>query len=74
MSFVDIDGSGEIEYSEWLTATTDRKKLLSRDRLSNAFKYFDKDNSGSISVEEVKQILGVRKNVVNEGVWSDIVK
>ena len=33
MTQVDIDGSGEIEYSEWLSATSDMKKLLSKERL-----------------------------------------
>ena len=30
MRIADTDGSGEIEYSEWIVATTNKKKLLSR--------------------------------------------
>ena len=30
---VDIDGSGFIDYSEWVVATIDKEKLLTRDKL-----------------------------------------
>ncbi len=35
---------------------------------------FDKDNSGSISAEEIKSVLGVGKKVGSESVWEDIIK
>ena len=54
MKIADIDGSGEIDYSEWLVATLNRKNLISEEKLRTAFSYFDKDNSGSISIEELK--------------------
>lgn len=40
---VDTDGSGEIDYSEWIVASTDKKKLLTDEKLLVAFKVFDKD-------------------------------
>ena len=46
MEAADIDGSGEIDYSEWLMATTNRKSLLNEDKLKQAFAYFDEDGSG----------------------------
>ena len=39
-----------------------------------AFELFDKDKSGSISANEVKQILGVGKKIGSEEVWIDIIK
>lgn len=33
---------------------------------------FDKDKSGSISANEIKDVLGVGKNI-DEKVWNDIV-
>ena len=42
----DIDGSGEIDYSEWIVATIDKNKLLTEEKLRAAFSLFDKDNSG----------------------------
>ena len=51
---VDADGSGEIEYSEFVIATMNEKNLLSNNKLQTAFKMFDKDGGGTISTEEVK--------------------
>ena len=53
-SKVDADGSGEIEYSEFVIATMNEKNLLSNNKLQTAFKMFDKDGGGTISTEEVK--------------------
>lgn len=54
---VDIDGSGFIDYSEFVVATMNEKNLFSEKKLRAAFKMFDKDDSGSISKEEVKESL-----------------
>ena len=72
MAIADADGSGEIDYSEFVVATMDKKKLLSNEKLETAFNLFDKDNSGSISADEIKDVLGVGKNI-DEKVWNDIV-
>lgn len=72
MKMVDSDGSGEIDYSEWVVATINKNRLLSDEKLEQAFKLFDKDDSGSISSEEVREVLGVRKNI-DESVWNEII-
>ena len=51
---VDADGSGEIDYSEFVVATMNEKNLLSSNKLQTAFKMFDKDGGGSISTDEIK--------------------
>lgn len=48
-SKVDIDGSGQIDYSEWVVATINKEKLLTKEKLQAAFNLFDKDGGGSIS-------------------------
>ena len=73
MKAADADGNGEIEYSEWIVATTDKKKLLTNEKLQLAFKVFDKDGGGTISSSEIREVLGVGKNI-DEKVWNDIVK
>jgi calcium-dependent protein kinase len=35
---------------------------------------FDKDNSGAISANEIKEILGAGKKFGNEQIWNDIIK
>ena len=42
MDAVDSDKSGSIEYSEFVVATVNRKKILSNENLENAFSMFDK--------------------------------
>jgi len=50
---VDVDKSGSIDFAEWSVATINRNTLLTETNLRAAFKLFDKDNSGTISSEEV---------------------
>ncbi len=42
MAMVDLDKSGEIDYSEFIAATLDRKEMMSKERLDQAFNMFDK--------------------------------
>jgi calcium-dependent protein kinase len=55
---VDADGNGEIEYSEFILASMNKKKALSRENLTAAFNRFDQDNSGTITLNELRTILG----------------
>jgi len=50
-----------------------RGELLQHDKLKAAFEMYDKDGSGSISTDEIKQVLGVGKDI-SEEVWQQIVK
>jgi Ca2+-binding EF-hand superfamily protein len=47
----DLDGNGEISFSEWVTATRDRTKAFSEEKLRAAFEFFDKDGTGAINRE-----------------------
>lgn len=58
MKSADTDGSGEINYTEFLAATMDANVFLREDYLRTAFMMFDKDNSGKIDNEEVMALLG----------------
>jgi calcium-dependent protein kinase len=69
---VDADGSGEIDYSEWVVATINKENLLSDVKLKQAFNLFDKDESGSISADEIKAILCGGKNI-DEEVWNQVI-
>jgi len=70
---VDADGSGEIEYSEFVVATLNEKNLLSNNKLQTAFKMFDKDGGGSISIDEIKQVLSFGQTL-DEDVIAQIIK
>lgn len=54
--FFILDGAnhGFIEYEEFLRACMDQKTLLCDEHLVYAFNFFDKDNTGRISVDKIK--------------------
>lgn len=70
---VDADGNGEIDYSEFVVATMNEKNLLSNNKLHTAFKMFDKDGGGSISTDEIKQVLSFGQNL-DEAVVQQIIE
>ena len=70
---VDADGSGAIDYSEFVVATMNEKNLLSNNKLQTAFKMFDKDGGGSISTDEIKQVLAFGQNL-DEKVIAEVIK
>ena len=70
---VDADGSGAIDYSEFVVATMNEKNMLSNNKLQTAFKMFDKDGGGSISTDEIKQVLSFGQNL-DEKVIAEVIK
>ena len=68
---IDIDGSGFIDYSEWVIATIDKKQLFSPEKLRIAFNLFDKDGGGTISLDEVKEVLCSGQEI-EDSAWNRI--
>jgi len=64
MKQVDTNGSGVIDYTEFVVATISRKSLLSKERMEAAFKMIDKDGSGYLELKEIKDLFnpGNEKN------------
>merc|ERR1712032_691932 len=58
MEDIDSDGSGVIDYTEFLAATLDRNVYIQQDVCWNAFRIFDKNSDGKISQDELKLVLG----------------
>jgi len=54
---VDTDKSGFIDYSEFVQAAMDKSKLLSKKNLAAAFRKFDTDGSGTLSLSELQEVL-----------------
>jgi calcium-dependent protein kinase len=54
---VDSDGSGVIDYTEFLAATLDKKLYLQEDVCWSAFRLFDRNGDGKISQDELKAVL-----------------
>ena len=68
-SKLDLDGSGTISYNEFLTSIIDSRKILTEDRLEKAFKMFDRDENGLLSVDEIKSFFGG-----DEKTWKKVLK
>lgn len=63
MRNVDIDGNGVIDYTEFVMATMNEKNMVNNEKLMQAFKMFDKDNSGTITPDEIREVLGFDSNI-----------
>ncbi|CAI2365235.1 unnamed protein product [Moneuplotes crassus] len=55
MDNIDFDKNGEINYSEFLAATIDRKYFESKETVHTIFKHFDIENKGVITPESLKK-------------------
>lgn len=52
-SACDTDGSGQLEYTEFMVACMDRSALLSDENLEITFRMLDKDGSGFITKKDL---------------------
>mmetsp|Transcript_19154 Transcript_19154/g.43564 ORF Transcript_19154/g.43564 Transcript_19154/m.43564 type:complete len:514 (-) Transcript_19154:74-1615(-) len=57
MESVDSDGSGVIDYTEFLAATLERRLYIQEDVCWCAFKVFDLNGDGKITLDELKKVL-----------------
>ncbi|XP_072962091.1 calcium-dependent protein kinase 29-like [Typha angustifolia] len=60
MEGADVDKNGSIDYLEFTTAMMNRHKLDRKETLIKAFQHFDKDGSGYITRDELKEAMGDR--------------
>nr|AHW46386.1 MSP [Paramecium caudatum] len=68
---VDSNNSGKISYTEFLVASAKQNTLLSKTKIDQAFKMFDKDGNGVISRQELQDIMcGVDMENQN---WNQII-
>ena len=73
LKVVDMNDNGEIDYSEFLIAAANKKKLLTLQNVKEAFEAFDLNGNGYISHDELKEVLGPGKKI-DEKVWTEIIK
>lgn len=66
---MDTDGSGSIDYTEFLAATLERRQYNNESMLWAAFRVFDKNDDGQISKQELKEVMASQEvqQVCSEG-------
>ena len=62
LAAADMDGSGFIDFTEFVAGSMSPKVLLSKRRLEQAFKSLDRDGSGAITLAELRTGLGLESN------------
>jgi len=73
---MDTDGSGKIDYTEFLAATIDKKHAQQEEVVWQAFRTFDKNGDGTISPSELSKIVENEDfaHMVGETIISDLLK
>ena len=73
VNYCDGDGSGYIDYTEFLTATINWKKVLNKGKIENVFNVFDQDRSGTVTLAEMKKFFGEAGKIIEEDVWKEMM-
>ena len=73
MAMIDNDGSGEIDYTEFLKVAIDEETLFTKSNLKKAFLYLDKDGSNAIEKSELQEWLSTG-DILPEYVINDLME
>eukprot|EP00928_Gymnodinium_smaydae_P029340 TRINITY_DN22121_c0_g3_i2.p1 TRINITY_DN22121_c0_g3~~TRINITY_DN22121_c0_g3_i2.p1 ORF type:complete len:429 (+),score=110.72 TRINITY_DN22121_c0_g3_i2:313-1599(+) len=57
MRSIDCNGTGSVDYTEWIAATLDQKLCTRKDVCWAAFRTFDLDGDGKITREDLSKVL-----------------
>jgi calcium-dependent protein kinase len=54
----DMNGSGQIDYTEYLVASIQQDKVMTKEMITKAFNAFDIDGDGHITKDEWEKVFG----------------
>jgi len=76
MEGIDADGSGVIDYTEFLAATIEKRQYIQEDVCWTAFRVFDMNGDGKITPNELRIVLnnGNVNNLVDVQATADVLK
>jgi calcium-dependent protein kinase len=69
---IDFNHDGTINFSEYLTLTMEKERLINEDMLKKTFKLFDIDGNGYITIDELKETMPLELS--NNSSWLELVK
>ena len=67
-----LDQNGFVDYTEFLSAASNKEKLLCDENLAKAYKNIDINNDGFITMKELKKTLGLNDNEIAK-LWKEII-
>ncbi|KAM3147294.1 hypothetical protein pb186bvf_000545 [Paramecium bursaria] len=70
LDLADLNQSGQIDFSEFCMAAMNQEKLLSVQKVEQAFKIFDQNSDGFISKQELENIMGD----LEDDIWHQILQ
>jgi calcium-dependent protein kinase len=73
---IDLNNNGYIDYEEFVAAAVNKRKFMNKNVLMLAFNFFDKNNSGEITFDEIEEIFKssvVDKSKIHESL-EEIIK
>lgn len=73
MMSLDKNGDGVVDYDEFIAAAVDKVALLNEKNISAAFKIIDVDNSGTITIEELKAAFETDGHEKDQRLWQQIM-
>ncbi|KAJ4974260.1 hypothetical protein NE237_007434 [Protea cynaroides] len=74
MEVADVDGNGTLEYGEFVTVTIHLQKLENDEHIRRAFMFFDRDGSGYIEMDELRETLTDDSGEPDNEVLNDIIR
>ncbi|GFP98791.1 calcium-dependent protein kinase 8 [Phtheirospermum japonicum] len=68
MEAADVDGDGTLNYAEFLAVSVHLRKMANDEHLHKAFAFFDRNSSGYIEIEELRDALSDEGDATSEDV------
>nr|UXX22592.1 calmodulin-domain protein kinase 28 [Hevea brasiliensis] len=74
MEVADVDGNGVLDYGEFVAVTIHLQKMENDEHFRRAFMFFDKDGSGYIELDELREALADESGETDNDVLKDIMR